>query len=787
MINKLVMTFFALLAFQLAHAQKYSVSGTIKDAGTGEDLIGANVLVKELPGTGASTNVYGFYSLTLPKGQYTLIFQYIGYEPIEKSIDLNDNKKISLELKEASSQLQEVVITATKEDENVTSTDMGALKLSPKEIESIPVLFGEKDILKTVQLMPGVQTAGEGSTGFYVRGGSADQNLILLDGAPVYNASHLLGFFSVFNSDALKDINLIKGNMPAEYGGRLSSVMDVKMKDGNAKKLSVSGGLGLISSRLTVEAPIVKDKGSFMISGRRTYADLFLQLSNDQDLNSTTMYFYDLNMKANYKLGDKDRVYLSGYFGKDVSAFSDSFGFDWGNATGTFRWNHLFNDKLFVNTSLLYSKYNYDIEITGSKNLNINSNIVDWNLKQDYEYYLNSKNTIKFGFNTIYHTFSPGELKADASSGINSSKVEERYGLESALYLSNETAFNSRFKLNYGLRLSHFAALGAGTVYQYNKEGNPISSQYYGKNEVIKQYMGLEPRVSGTYLINESSSLKAGYARSNQYIHLLSNSTSSNPTDIWIPSSQNVQPQISDQFSVGYFKNLHENKYEFSTEVYYKSMQNVIDYKNGAEPNLNTHYEADLLFGDGEAYGAEFFLKKKKGRFTGWMSYTLSKSTKQIEGINNGLAYSAKQDRTHDFSIVGMYKIKPNMTLSANWVYYTGNAVTFPSGKYEIENKIVNLYTERNGYRMPDYHRLDLGLTIENPNFKWSVNPETGEKEKVMKRFSSSWNFSIYNAYGRENAYSIDFKESENVPGTTEAVQLSLFKIIPSITYNFKF
>ena len=787
MFKKLLLSILLLYGFGVsAQSKKYTISGSVKDASSGEDLIGVTIYVKELPQTGALTNDYGFYSLTLPQGEYTLIYKYIGFVTQEQTIDLSQEITLNLELAEEQVELDEVVILAEKEDQNVSSVETGVIRLNPRDIETVPVLFGEKDVLKTLQLMPGVQAAGEGSSGFFVRGGSADQNLILLDEAPVYNASHLLGFFSVFNSDALKDVELIKGNMPAQYGGRLSSVMDIKMKDGNMKDYEVSGGLGLISSRLTFEGPIVEDKGSFIVSGRRTYADLFLNFSNDETLNNTQLYFYDLNAKANYKIGEKDRIFISGYFGRDRFNFDDQFSFNWGNATGTIRWNHLYSSRLFSNTSLIYSNYNYDIGIQDGA-IRIGSAIKDWNFKQDYQFYINDKNTLRFGINAIHHTFSPGELEVEDGGAFNDTDLDDSYGLEGAAYISNEQKLTSRWSLNYGFRFTSFSALGPGDVYTYDAEGNVADTTTYGSGEFIKNYGGIEPRFSTTYILGQSNSIKASYARNNQYIHLLSNSTATTPTDIWIPSSINVRPQTSDQFALGYYQNFDNNQYEFSAEVYYKDMRNVIDYKAGAELNLNATVEGDLVFGDGRAYGLELFFKKRTEKFTGWVSYTLSRSENQFDEINNGEWYRARQDRTHDLSLVGMYSLSDRVKLSASWVYYTGNAVTFPSGKYMIDGQVVSYYTERNAYRMPDYHRLDLGVTLETKKYKMKVNPDTGNKERVAKKYNGSWNFSLYNAYGRENAYSISFQESETNPGTTEAVQLSLFKYVPSVTYNFNF
>lgn len=749
---------------------KYTISGYIKDASNGEELIGATVYISELQ-KGAMTNVYGFYSITVPEGNYTVQYSYIGFNPQEFSIILNESKSRNIELKLNSQQLEEVVIKAQKDDYNIRSTEMGVVKLSPNDISAVPVLFGEKDLLKTLQLMPGVKSSGEGSSGFNVRGGSADQNLILLDEATVYNASHLLGFFSVFNSDAIKDVQLIKGGGPAEYGGRLSSVLDIKMKEGNMKDYSVSGGLGLISSRLNIEGPIVEDKGSFIISGRRTYLDLFLGLSSDESMSNTQLYFYDLNLKANYRINDKNRIFLSGYFGKDVFGFDNMMGIDWGNATGTIRWNHLFNDRLFLNSSLIYSNYTYNINSDiGDNELAIKSGISDINLKEDFTYYINPQNTLKFGVNITHHTFIPGEVSGN--DDFNSYDQENDYAYESAVYISDEFSLSEKLKFEYGLRYSLFMVTGPGDIYTYDDNNNIIDTKTYKSNEIIETYRGFEPRFAANYTLNKTNSIKFAYSRNRQYLHLLSNSTSGTPMDAWIPSSNIVKPEIADQVSLGYFRNFLNNKIETSVEIYYKDMQNQLDYENGADLFLNPYIESQIVSGEGRSYGAEFLIKKNTGKFTGWLSYTYSKTEKRFDEVNDGSWYPTKYDKTHDISIVGMYQFNPKWNVSASWVYNTGNAVTFPSGKYEIEGQTVSYYTERNGYRMPDYHRLDIGATY------------TKQKKKGRE---ASWNFSLYNAYGRENAYTIIFQESESDPNATEAVQLSLFKWIPSITYNFKF
>ncbi|UKN03359.1 TonB-dependent receptor [Paracrocinitomix mangrovi] len=774
-------------AISWSQDEKYTLSGTLKDASSGEDIIGARIGVVELPGTGTITNVYGFYSLTLPKGDYHIYYKSVGFDVDTFAIKLDKDVVNNLELNPAGRTLKKVDVTAEKLDQNVKSAEMGVDKLSMTDIENIPVLFGEKDPLKTIQLLPGVKSAGEGNSGFYVRGGGADQNLVLLDGAPVYNASHLLGFFSVFNSDALKDIKLYKGAAPAEFGGRLSSVLDIHMKEGNLKKFSMSGGIGLISSKLTLEAPIVKDKGSFIVSGRRTYADLFLAFSDNPAAENSILYFYDLNAKANYRLGEKDRLFVSGYFGRDKFGFADQFGFDWGNSTATLRWNHIYGDKLFGNMSFVFSNYNYKIKFgADDETFEVGSEIQDFNLKKDFDWFINNNNTLSFGANVIHHTFRPGEIETGDGIGFEVFDVQETYSIESAAYASNEHKIGKRITLVYGLRGSNFTQVGPGDIITFDKQGNVTDISNYGKWEQVRTYWGLAPRFTSSFLLDEKSSIKLGYSRTYQYLHLISNSTASSPTDIWLPSSVNIKPQISDQGSIGYFRNFLDNQLEFSTEMYYKYMQNVIDYRDGAEVTLNPAVEGELLFGIGRAYGVEFLLKKRRGKFTGWVSYTLSRTEKKFTEINSNNWFPARQDRTHDISIVGMYNINDQFTVSATWVYYTGNAVTFPSGKYEIDGHVVNYYSERNGYRMPDYHRADIGMTFYHKKYKEIEDPETGEIKQVPKKWLSSWNFSIYNLYARENAFSITFEENAET-GQTEAVQLALFKIVPSISYNFKF
>ncbi len=776
MIKKIPLSLlFSLFVSLLLAQDKFTVSGSVKDARTGEELIGASIRLKEKPSVGTITNEYGFFSLTLDKGTYTLLIDFIGYTQVEKVLILDKNQKLDVPISETARELDAVIISARKADENIRTAQMGVERIDIKDVANIPVLFGEKDILKTIQLLPGVKSAGEGQSGFFVRGGAVDQNLILLDEAPVYNANHLLGFFSTFNSDAIKDATLLKGNAPPQYGGRLSSVLDIKMNEGNNQNFGGSGGIGLISSKLNLEGPIQKDKSSFLVTGRRTYADLFLKLSPDSTINNNTLYFYDLNAKVNYKLSQNDRLFLSGYFGRDKLGFGSQFGINWGNTTGTARWNHVWNAKTFSNTSLIYSNYDYQIKIAaGETDFKITSQIEDWNLKQEFQFFPNPSNSWRFGVNVIHHTVTPGNVTNASTdgTGINIGNLQKRKSLESALYAGNEQELGDKWSLNYGLRLSVFNVLGGSNYYNIDAKGNILDTLKYASGEVVKTYLNLEPRVSLSYILNPSVSLKAAYARNTQNMHLLSNSTTSSPTDRWVSSSNFIKPEIADQVSIGYFQNFLDNKYEFSAETYYKTMQNQVDYRDGANLRINDVVETELLFGKGRAYGLELLLKKKSGKFTGWIAYTLARTERQIAGVNGGNWYAARQDKTHDIAVVGIYQLNPKWTFAGTWVYQTGNAVTFPSGKYNVGDQILWYYTERNGYRMPAYHRLDLSAT-------WQL--------KKRKYWSSELAFSIYNAYGRENAYTIAFKESKTDPTKTEIEQTSLFKWIPSVSYNFKF
>jgi hypothetical protein len=774
MLKKIIICIFILFNLNFANGQtKFVLSGIISDAETGESLPGASVLVENFPRTGSVSNSYGFYSLTVPQGEYRFRFQYIGYSPKIVDLEVSKNMKVDIELEKKTYELGKIEVTGEKADKNITSVEMGNVQITPDQIATVPVIFGEPDILKTIQLTPGVKPAGEGNSGFHVRGGGIDQNLVLIDEAPVYSASHLLGFFSVFNSDALKNADLLKGSVPARYGGRASSVLDIRMKEGSLKEFGVSGNLGLISSNITMEGPVVKDKSSFMVSGRRTYADLFLNFSKDEDLKNSHLYFYDLNLKTNYKINGNNRIYLSGYIGRDDFGYKDEFSFDWGSITGTLRWNHIFSDRLFANSSLIFSNYSYNINVLQNLDIIIRSQIQDVNLKHDFSFYVNSNNVIRFGGNIIRHVILPGDITMNEDNGfIIPEDISRRKAVEWSVYLSNSQRVSERLRLYYGLRLALFSNMGPGEFYEFDDTGELINTIQLERSGFYKTQGGLAPRIGINFQLDDRSSLKASYNRLYQFLHLLTNTTTTTPTDLWLPSSNNVKPQVSDQLSSGYFRNFSDNEYESSVELYYKDMRNQIDYKNGAELLLNSVVESELVFGKGWAYGAEFLFKRKTGRLNGWISYTWSRTMRQFDEISNGNPFPARHDRTHDVSVIAMYDISKKLKLSAGWIFYTGNAVTFPSGKYEIDGKTVGYYTERNGYRMPDYHRLDIGLV-------W--------QRKKTDKFESSWNFSVYNAYARKNAYFIDFREVEDNPGFTEAVQVSLFSAIPSVSYRFRF
>ncbi len=762
-----------LFGIGLSAQEKYILSGYIRDAKTGEELPAATIYVKEV-GTGCITNNYGFYSINLPAGIYHVRYSFVGYRKVNDSIILHKNIKKDVALLEYAAEISTVEISTKKDDASGRlKGGMSISKLSMKEIKKIPVLFGENDVLKSLQLLPGVQSSGDGNAGFYVRGGSIDQNLVLLDEAPVYNASHLMGFFSVFNPDAIKNVTLYKGGIPANYGGRLSSVVDVRMKEGNMKHYEVNAGIGIISSKIAVEGPIVKDESSFIFSGRRTYGDIFLPLFNDPNLKNSRLYFYDMNLKANYRFSEKDRVYLSGYYGKDYFKYTDNFRLDWGNITGTLRWNHLFNNKLFANTSIITSNYKYFVQLgNGANQFSIQSLLTDNQMKMDFHYYRKPESTIRFGVNILYHGFSPGNVQRGDAGPIPQSDLTKSNALEASAYIMHEVTRWKRFYFNSGLRFSFFGLLGPQDVYLYDNQLNITDTLVFKSGQFVKTYGHIEPRFSVHYQINEQSSVKLSACKTVQYLHLLSNATSAKPIDLWIPSGYHIQPQKARQYAIGYYRNFNRTQWQTSVELYYKKLFNQIDYRNNANLLLNPDIESQVVFGNGYSYGAEFYVKYSSEKWSGWISYTLSQTRKKFPDINDGKEFPARQDQTHNISIVLQYTPSKSWSFSTDWVYNTGAAATFPSGKYYYDNAIFNLYTERNGYRMPNYHRMDVSAI-------WTLTK--GEKTE------SDLVFSIYNVYNHANAYSIEFKANENDTFHMEAVQLSLFKIVPSISYHLKF
>ncbi len=781
-----VTVLFLFFAF-VTYGQKFTVSGYVRDMATGENMAGTSVYVKSLQ-KGTITNAYGFYSMTLPKGKYEITFSFIGYADIIKLVELNKNISLNVKLSESVIVTKEVEVSAQKTDKNIKSTQMSVVQIPVKQIKELPAIFGEVDILKTIQLLPGVQSAGEGTSGYYVRGGGPDQNLIVLDDAVVYNASHLFGFFSVFNADAVKDIKLIKGGMPAKYGGRLSSVLDITMKDGNMEKFKVDGGLGLISSRLTVQGPIKKDTSSFIVSARRTYADLLINpfIKETAKAKGSGYYFYDLNAKVNYRFSDKNRLFISGYYGRDVFSFKDSkAGFNakipWGNATTSLRWNHLFNQKLFMNTTLVFTDYKFSFESVQSDfEFKMFSGITDYSGKVDFTYLPSVLHKIQFGAHYVYHNFRPSTVSARmGETEFNFGDVKPQLANDMALYLSDDYEINEKLKIHLGVRPTFFQQIGPFKRYLSDELGNVTDSIVYNNWENVVSYFRLEPRASIRYTIHSKSSVKLSYTQNYQYIHLASLSSVSLPTDLWIPSSTLVRPQYGTQYSAGYFRNFKDNTVETSVEVYYKDMKHQIAFKDGTMPgdNLGKNEDENLTFGDGNSYGAEFFVKKNFGKLTGWIGYTLSKTTKTFPAINRGEPFPAKYDRRHDWSVVTNYKINDKLSLSAVFVYATGNCLTLPIGRYLIDNTIVVEYMPRNSYRMVPYHRMDIAL-----NWEPKRHPE--------KRCHSSWNFSVYNVYNRKNPYFIYFDTEGTIQQgdlTTAAFQVSLFPILPSITWNFEF
>jgi hypothetical protein len=793
--------FFVLFLSYTAYSQsKSTLSGYINDSKNGEAMIGAKVFIPGIK-QGTITNNYGFYSLTVPSGKYDVQF-ISGIYPTEiKSIDLTNDVTFNLEIGSTVKDLQEVVING-KKGENVNSTKMGTIELEMDKIKTLPAFMGEVDVIKTIQLLPGVSSVSEGGQGFYVRGGGPDQNLVLLDEGVVYNAAHLFGFFSVFNADAVKSVNLIKGGMPANYGGRMSSVLEVNMNEGNNKNFKVTGGIGAISSRLTLEGPIVKNKGSFIISARRTYIDLIMKaaIPDSSPFHGSSYFFYDFNAKFNYKLTDKDRIFLSGYYGKDVFNFSDTKGgfnakMPWGNGIAALRWNHLFSNKLFMNVTGTFSDYLFKF---GSQQdefrFELASGVRDVGAKMDFTYFPNSKHTIKFGANYIYHIFTPTSVSAQTDSVVfNTGAAQRLFSHESALYVLDDFDLNDKLRFNIGLRYSMYQHVGEFTRYiKGDGISTPDTAIQYGKGDLIKFYQGFEPRFSMRWLLEDKSSLKIGYSYNYQYVHLTSLSAVSLPTDIWYPTTDKAKPESGFQASVGYYRNFFNDMFETSVEVYYKGMNNMIEYKEGALPgdNVNDNTDNLLVYGKGWAYGIEFYIKKAVGKFTGWIGYTLAKTDRKFPDLNNGEIYAAKYDRRHDLSVVGTYKLNDRWTFSSSFIYATGNTLTLPSSWYVQEQSLLFNYGARNSTRMAPYHRLDISATLYDKSYKTKLDPVTGAEIQVKKKFRSNWAFSVYNVYNRANPFFLyvdndgkflngDFKISVK--------QVSLFPIIPSVTWNFQF
>lgn len=771
-------------------AQRSTISGYIKNGENGEAIIGASIYVPEIEG-GAVTNVYGFYSISVKPGDYTLVFSYVGFQSQEKKVSLQESTTLNLEMQPSDVELQEVIVEGERQDQNVTSIEMSTERIDVKTVQKMPAFLGEPDVINSLVLLPGVSNVGEGANGFNVRGGNVDQNLILLDGAPVYSSSHLFGFFSVFNTDAIKDVKLYKGGIPAEYGGRLSSVLEIRQKEGNAKKFAGTASISSIATRATIEGPLIKDRMTFLASGRISYVGYLALFS--EETRDNNFYFYDLNGKVNYRLNEKNRIFLSGYYGNDVIILGGDSDFKmiWGNGTATFRWNRVINDKIFSNLSIIYSNYDYLLGSTDeSDGFDWKSKIRNYNLKYDWTYYATTRNTVKFGISALEYQFAPGKLVATSEgSFFNEIEVPQENALELGIYASNEQKIGNRLTVQYGLRYSHFINHGASEVNEYENgvprdpedpnsfdaENEITGTTVYDPWEIIDDFGGIEPRISANFLINDRNSVKASYNRTRQYIHLVSNTTSPLPIDVWKPAGRYIQPAVADQVALGYFRNLRNNLFELSAEIFYKKFYGLLDFVNGADLLLNENVEQEFLSGNGEAYGLELQFEKKKGKTTGWISYTLSRSKRQVWGINNNEKYPSNYDKPHDLSVVIFHEFSKKFELSVIFNYQRGKPITYPDGRYEYEDYIIPNYSNRNGARMPDYHRLDLAL-----NWTPDFNPEA--------RIKGKWNLSVFNVYARRNAYSVSFRQNEDYPRYTEAVKVSaLGTILPSIGYSLKF
>lgn len=787
--KNLIFSLFLLASFSVYSQQKFTISGTVSELETGETLIGVNVLVPALK-TGTITNEYGFYSITLPEGNYDITYSSLGLVPRKQTFELNKNIVFDISLSNDTEQLEEVVISADVERVSIKAPQMSVNTLTSGTIKSIPVVLGEADVIKSILLLPGVSNAGEASSGFNVRGGAADQNLILLDEATIFNSSHLFGFFSVFNPDAIKDVKLFKGGIPARYGGRVSSVLEIFQKEGNSKEYKFNGGIGAVSSRLLAEGPLVKDKAAFLIGGRASYAHLFLPLF---DIDNSA-YFYDLNTKINYRVNERNSIFLSGYFGRDLFSINDSFVNIYGNALMNFRWNHIFSDKLFSNLSLIYSDYYYGLELD-FVGFEWNSGIQNFNLKYDLKHYFTDKLQVNYGLNNIYYSFNPGKIEPNSSdSGILEEQLIKKYANEFAAYVDLEQELTPQLSVQYGLRLSHFIRFGQDelNVYADNNPvvfdpflliyqgAEPISVATPGRSGQLASFTNLEPRASLSFAWNDDHSIKASYTRIAQYLHLLSNTSSPTPLDVWTPSGPFVEPQLLDQYAIGFFKNISDGDYSLETEIYYKDIQNRIDYIDGADLIANNAIEQVILNGEARAYGLEFLLRKNTGKFQGWLAYTLSKSEQRTPprneneiGINSGEWYNTPYDKPHDISLYANYELNNRWSFNTNFIYQTGRPTNYPIGQFEFQDIVIPYYGLRNVERLPDYHRIDIAATLK-------------PKKNEDRSWYSEWVFSIYNLYNRRNAASINFRQNEDT-GVNEAIRTSIFGIVPSVTYNFKF
>ena len=772
---------------------KVTLSGYLYDATNGESLIGATVYIPALQ-TGAVTNVYGFYSVTMPPGTYQVEYRYVGYEPSNIKIDLSASQRVDVELAAESQLLQEIVVTDQVEDLNVSGIQMGSNSMTLKTIASIPPFMGEVDVLKSIQFLPGVSTVGEGASGFNIRGGGVGQNLVLLDEAPVYNSSHMLGFFSVFNPDAVKDINLVKGGIPAKYGGRIASVLDIRMKEGNSKDLEVSGGIGSIFSRVAVEGPLARDKASFIVAARRSYADAVAKVFTNALDDGAALNFYDLTLKTNYNINKRNRIYLSGYFGRDKFKFDEAQGFNWGNSTATLRWNHIFNQRLFSNFTAFFSDYDYELAFGDDEldKFDWNSRIRTFNFKPEFSYYINPENELSFGGEFIRYDFEPANAVGVSNGEVSDVSVEKKNAIEWAVYLSNDQKLAQKWRAQYGVRYSQFMLVGPGLYYEFDNpepglRRNVVNTFRAENGELIRRYGNLEPRISLKYQLSAVASIKASYNRTVQYIHLVSNTTASNPLDIWTPSTNNIAPQKADQWSIGYFRNFgSEVDFETSLEFYYRIAQNQIDYIDGAELLINEFIEGDLLSGDGRAYGMELYVRKNTGLIHGWISYTLARTELKVNGINNFQWYPTRYDQIHNFKAAVFYDPDSRWKFSANFTLLSGTPGTFPTSRLEVQGYLLpnNYYNSRNNVRIPTFHRLDLSATL---------NGKTITRKGKQRKNEDYWVFSIYNVYGRRNPFSIYFSQAEDrplagMPIETQATQVSIIgSIVPAVSYNFKF